>query len=263
MKPSPIVTLTTDFGEGSRYVAAMKGVLLSINPATCIVDVTHSVPPQDVTQGAIALAEALPFFPSGAIHIAVVDPGVGAARRILYAKLDEHHFVLPDNGLLTCLAERAKGVTMRVVENRNWWLPEVSNTFHGRDIMAPVAARLSLGSNPAEVGPECTDYVKIPLHKAERVAGKLAGEVIEIDSFGNLITNITADMLADTPRGEGTRVLCDGHETMGIFAAYAEQPPMTLVALVGSGNKLELAIVDDSAKIMLGVGVGTPVAVQW
>lgn len=261
-KPS-IVTLTTDFGEGSRYVAAMKGVLLSIVPAIRIIDLTHSVPAQDVVRGAIALAETTPYFPPGTIHVAVVDPGVGSNRRILYAKLHEQQFVLPDNGLITCLAERAKGVTMRVVENSDWWLPQVSSTFHGRDIMAPVAARLAAGANPEKLGPECTDYVRISIPKAERVAGKLEGEVIEVDSFGNLITNITNDMLADVPRGEQTHVLCDGHETMGIFQAYAEQPPMTLVALVGSGDKLELAIVDDSAKIMLGVGVGTPVTVKW
>lgn len=263
MPASPIVTLTTDFGEGSRYVGAMKGVLLDINRDLTVVDLTHSVPAQDVLQGAITLAETTPYFPQGTIHVAVIDPGVGTEREIVYAEIAGQRYVLPDNGLLTCLAQRTKPTTMRVVKNPEWWREDVSHTFHGRDIMAPVAARLSLGSDPAELGPECFDLVRIPLTQAKCVAGKIEGEVTEVDSFGNLITNITDEMLAEVPRGETTRVYSDGHETFGIFQAYGDQPPMTLVALVGSGGKLELAIVDDSAKIMLGIGVGTPVTVEW
>jgi S-adenosylmethionine hydrolase len=263
MPPPPIVTLTTDFGEGSRYVGAMKGVLLSINPALNIVDISHSVPPQDVRRGAMTLLESTRYFPSGTIHVAVVDPGVGTERRVLYAEIEGHRYVLPDNGLLTCLAEQAKPTTMRVVNNSELWLDCVSRTFHGRDIMAPIAARLSLGHDPAEVGPLCTEFVRIPLPQARRVGQRIEGEVTEVDSFGNLITNIRDDMLADVPRDEKVRIRCDEHETVGIFNAYGDQPPMTLIALVGSGGKLELAIVDDSAKMMLGVGVGTPVVVEW
>jgi S-adenosyl-L-methionine hydrolase (adenosine-forming) len=263
MNQSSIVTLTTDFGEGSRYVGAMKGVLLSINTAVQLVDISHAVPHQNVRQGAVTLLETTPFFPAGSIHVAVIDPGVGTARQIVYAEIDGQHYVTPDNGLLTCLAHRAKPTTMRVVNNSELWLAAVSRTFHGRDIMAPVAARLSLGLDPAELGPLCTDFVRIPLPQAERVGQKIEGEVTEVDSFGNLITNITLDMLAEAPRDERAHVRCDEHETMGIFSAYGDQPPMTLIALVGSGGKLELAIVDDSAKIMLGVGVGTPVTVEW
>lgn len=261
-KPAAL-TLTTDFGEGSRYVGAMKGVLLSINPKLQIVDISHSVPHQDVRHGALALLETTRFFPLHSIHVAVVDPGVGTTRRILYAEMDGQRYVAPDNGLLTCLAQRAKPTTMRVVSNPSLWLEPVSPTFHGRDIMAPVAAQLSLGLDPAELGPVCKDFVRIPLPQAERVGQKIEGEVTEVDSFGNLITNITHDALAEVPRDEQTRVRCDEHETVGIFHTYAEQPAMTLVALMGSGGKLELAIVDDSAKIMLGVGVGTPVTVEW
>ena len=263
MNARPIVTLTTDFGEGSRYVGAMKGVLLSIRPELTIVDISHNVPHQDVRQGAITLLEATPYFPPNTLHVAVIDPGVGTERRILYAEIAGQRYICPDNGLLTCLAECAKPSTMRSVENSRLWRNGVSHTFHGRDIMAPVAAHLAGGTAAAEVGPEIADFVRIPLPQAERVANRIEGEVTEVDSFGNLITNITADMLADVPRGEATRIVCDEHETMGIFTAYGDQPPMTLIALVGSGDKLELAIVDDSAKIMLGVGVGTTVSVEW
>ncbi|WP_425398875.1 SAM hydrolase/SAM-dependent halogenase family protein [Aeoliella sp.] len=263
MEPRPIITLTTDFGEGSRYVGAMKGVLLSINPDADVVDISHTVPHQDIRQGALTLLEATPYYPPGTLHIAVIDPGVGTSRRILYAEIDQQRYICPDNGLLTCLADRAKPSTMRSVENSELWLDGVSHTFHGRDIMAPVAARLSLGIDPTDVGPVIEDYARISLPRAERVAQKIEGEVIEVDSFGNLITNITAEMIADVPRDENTRVRCDEHETLGIFDAYGDQPPMTLIALVGSGDKLELAIVDDSAKIMLGVGVGVPVTIEW
>ena len=263
MNQPPVVTLTTDFGEGSRYVGAMKGAVLAINPSAQIVNISHSVPHQDVAQGAITLLESTPYFPQQSVHIAVVDPGVGTDRRILYAEIDGQKYVAPDNGLLTCLAERAKPTTMRVVENDKLWRDTVSQTFHGRDIMAPVAAHLSLGLDPEQLGPPCSDFVRIPLPQAERVAQRIEGEVIEVDSFGNLITNITAEMLADVPRDERSRIRCDEHETMGIFTAYGDQPPMTLIALIGSGDKLELAIVDDSAKIMLGVGVGAPVTVEW
>ena len=263
MTPRPIVTLTTDFGEGSRYVGAMKGVLLSINPDLTIVDISHSIAAQNVLQGAIVLDEATRYFPPGTIHVAVIDPGVGTQRRIVYAEIAGQRYVLPDNGLLTCLAQRSKPSTMRVVNDRKWWREVVSPTFHGRDIMAPVAARLSLGDDPMQLGPECLEWVQIPLTQAKRVAGKIEGEVMEVDSFGNLITNITAEMLSDVPRADTTRIHSDGHETFGIYTAYADQPPMTLIALVGSGDRLELAIVDDSAKIMLGIGVGTPVRVEW
>lgn len=274
--PTPgIVTLTTDFGEGSRYVGAMKGALLSVNPRLSIVDISHAVPHQDVRQGAIVLAEATPYFPAGTIHIAVIDPGVGTARQILYAEIAHQRYIAPNNGLLTCLADGVETSTiepasMRIVTNEALWSglrkAGVSSTFHGRDIMAPVAAQLSLGVDAADLGPElneANEFVRIPLPKADRVGQKIEGEVIEVDSFGNLITNITAEQLADVPRDETVRVRCDEHETIGIFAAYAEQPPMTLIAVIGSGDKLELAIVDDSAKIMLGVGVGVAVTVEW
>jgi len=269
-----IVTLTTDFGVGSRYVGAMKGALLSVNPRLTIVDISHSVPHQDIHQGAITLDEATPHFPAGTLHIAVIDPGVGTSRQILYAEFANQRYIAPNNGLLTCLADREEPgsidpAIMRNVANEQLWSGHreagVSLTFHGRDIMAPVAAQLSLGLDILELGPELneTDFVRIPLPEAVRVGQKIEGEVVEVDSFGNLITNITAEQLADVPRDESVRVRCDDHETIGIFNAYAEQPPMTLVAVVGSGDKLELAIVDDSAKIMLGVGVGTAVTVAW
>ncbi|WP_197527937.1 SAM hydrolase/SAM-dependent halogenase family protein [Posidoniimonas polymericola] len=263
-----LITLTTDFGEGSYYVAAMKGVIARINPAAVVVDLTHSIPAQSIAAGAAALAAAAPWFPAGTIHVAVVDPGVGTDRQIVYVELGDWRFVLPNNGLLTRLASMYAASKMVVIENREHWLPEVSSTFHGRDIMAPVAAKLGLGLCPDSLGPDTLDkptdkLILLPEPRAERVGDRIQGEVVEVDSFGNLITNITSVMLEGAPRDETLQIHCDGHQTMGLYSTYGDQPEMTLIALVGSTDRLELAIVNDSAAAMLGVRAGTPVEVSW
>ena len=149
----PIITLTTDFGTGSPYVAAMKGVILSINPAATIVDISHAVPAQDIARGALVLEDTTPWFPADTIHVAVVDPGVGTERAILYARIGPQQYIAPDNGLLSRLMARTPPSLVLRLTEREYWLPEVSHTFHGRDIMAPVAARLSLGLDPAAARP--------------------------------------------------------------------------------------------------------------
>lgn len=263
-KQSPAtITLTTDFGAGSRYVAAMKGVILTINPHAQIVDLSHTVPHQDIRAGAIVLAETTRWFPPETIHIAVVDPGVGGARRIVYARIGQQHYIAPDNGLLsgpTMLEPASKIICLNRPEH---WLSDVSPTFHGRDIMAPVAARLSLGLTPDELGDVCDQLIELPWPEVQKVPNRIDGEVIEVDSFGNLITNITREMLNDVPTGDLVLVSCEEHETQGIYATYGDQPPMTFMAHVGSTGRLELAIVDENASAMLGVRVGAPVRVSW
>jgi S-adenosyl-L-methionine hydrolase (adenosine-forming) len=260
---APLITLTTDFGAGSRYVAAMKGVIYSIAPEARLVDLTHSIAPQDVHGGAIAMAEMAPWFPPATIHLAVVDPGVGSSRAILYARIGTQQFVAPDNGILSRLAEWEKpSKIIRIAEPR-FWLPTVSATFHGRDIMAPVAARLSLGLSSDELGPAIEELTELTWSEARRMANHIDGEVIEIDSFGNLITNISRDQLKGVPTDESVTVTCDEHQTQGIFNTYSDQPALTLVSLIGSGDRLELAIVDESAAMMLGVKVGAAVRVAW
>jgi S-adenosylmethionine hydrolase len=261
--PPAIITLTTDFGASSRYVGAMKGVILSINPRAKIVDLSHSVPPQDIRAGAIVLAETASWYPSDTIHIAVVDPGVGGKRRIVYARIGQQQFIAPDNGLLSRLALVEKPSKIISIDNEQYWLPEVSRTFHGRDVMAPVAAHLSLGLAPEKLGRPLEQLVEIPWAEVQQVPNRIEGEVIEVDSFGNLITNITREMLDGVPSKDSVIVTCDEHETQGIFATYSDQPPMTFLAHVGSTGRLELAIVDDNASAMLGVKVGAPVCVTW
>ena len=259
----PIITLTTDFGNGSPYVAAMKGVILSINPAATIVDVSHAVPAQDVTHGALVLEDTTPWFPADTIHVAVVDPGVGTSRAILYARIGTQQYVAPDNGLLGQLMAQTPPKTVLQVTEREHWLPEVSNTFHGRDIMAPVAARLTLGLDPRRLGPAIGHLTQLDMPRPLVVEEKVRGQVIAIDSFGNLITNITHDLLAGRPNDSRACVVCGIFETYGIYRAYGEQAPGMLVALIGSTHRLELALVGDNAAARLGVSVGTPVVVAW
>ncbi|MEM9352840.1 MAG: SAM-dependent chlorinase/fluorinase [Planctomycetota bacterium] len=263
MADPAIITLTTDFGVGSPYVGAMKASVLAVNPGATVVDVCHTVPPQDVAAGARVLESVTPGFPAGSIHVAVVDPGVGTTRAIVYAEIGGQRYVCPDNGLLSWLAERAGATRITRVAEERFFRHPVSATFHGRDIMAPVAGHLSLGVPPEQLGPPHGALVTIERPRAVRMGNRITGRVTHVDSFGNLITDITAEQLEGIPRDESLTVHCDGHETQGIFTTYGEQPPMTLVALLGSDALLELAIVDDSAAIMLGVTAGAAVEVSW
>ncbi len=263
MPARPIITLTTDFGQGSAYVAEMKGAILSINRQVQLVDITHSVRPQEIREGAQVLAQATPTFPSDAIHVAVIDPGVGTNRDIVYAEFPWGRYICPDNGLLDRLASRAEATMMVTVTAERFFRHPVAPTFHGRDIMGPVAAHLSLGVDPAALGPSHATLKRLDWPGAIKLANRITGEIVSVDSFGNLVTNITREMLAGVPTDDSVAIRCDEHETRSIFTTYADQPPMTLVALIGSNDQLEIAIVDDSAKIMLGVDVGTPVEVSW
>jgi S-adenosylmethionine hydrolase len=259
----PIITLTTDFGVSSPYVAAMKGVILSINPAATIIDVTHAIPAQDITRGALVLEDATPWFPADTIHVAVIDPGVGTQRSILYARIGAQQYVAPDNGLLGRLSARTRPSLVLRLTEREHWLADVSHTFHGRDIMAPVAARLSLGLDPRRLGPAAGQIDRLDLPLPQGVDQKIRGEVITIDSFGNLITNISFDLLAGKPNDNRACIVCGIYETFGIYHTYGEQAPGTLVALIGSSGRLELAISGDNAAARLGVSIGTPVVVAW
>ena len=259
----PIITLTTDFGNGSPYVAAMKGVILSINPAATLVDISHAVPAQDITRGALVLEDTTPWFPADTIHVAVVDPGVGTARSLLYARIGAQQYIAPDNGLLGRLTARTRPSLVLRLTEREYWLAEVSHTFHGRDIMAPVAARLSLGLDPRRLGPAAGQLDRLDLPLPQVVEEKIRGEVISVDSFGNLITNISYDLLTGRPNDSRACIVCGIYETFGIYHTYGEQAPGMLVALIGSSGRMELAIVGDNAAARLGVSFGAPVVVAW
>ncbi len=258
-----IITLTTDFGTGSPYVAAMKGVILSINPTVTLVDLTHEIPAQDVQGGAVVLDDVTERFPDDTIHVAVIDPGVGTERAIVYARIGTQHYVAPDNGLLSRLMVRSPASKLVRLANREYWLPEVSNTFHGRDIMAPAAAHLSLGLEPDRLGSPLDEIVELRWPQVRQTPTRIEGQVLEIDSFGNLVTNITAEMIAGRPTDERVCIVCNIYETWGIYRTYADQLGGTFVALVGSNGRIELAVVGDAAAERLGISVGTPVVVSW
>lgn len=261
MTAKSIITLLTDFGSDSPYVAAMKGVVLTINPAAMIVDITHRVPPQDIRAGAFVLGQVCSRFPAGTLHVAVVDPGVGTERGLVYLEVGQQRFVGPDNGLFSRVASGAAKI--HALENRSYWLPEVSSTFHGRDIMAPVAAHLSLGLDAERLGPRVPSLVPFEWPQPRIEQRRMIGEIQAIDTFGNLITNISETDLDQIPQRGTARITCGGHRISGICRTYGDCSAGTLVALVGSTGYLELAIVNGNARQELGVAVSVAVRVEW
>jgi S-adenosylmethionine hydrolase len=256
-----MITLTTDFGEGSPYVAAMKGVVLSINPNARLLDLSHRLPPQDLRHAAFFLRAALPFFPAGALHVVVIDPGVGTERALLYVEAAGQRLLVPDNGCWTEWARTAPGPpsARRLAEPR-YWRPPVSSTFHGRDILAPVAAHLSLGLDPALLGPAVSQWARLDLPQPLFKGSTLVGEVVFVDDFGNLITNILG---TDEPwAGRALRLWVGEREVPQRVRTYGEAAPGALVALVGSAGTVEVAVARGNAARELGVGVGAPVRVE-
>lgn len=255
----PIVTLTTDFGTGDGYVGAMKGVILRLAPHVTLVDISHDVPRQDVRHCARVLATATPYFPSETIHVAVVDPGVGTSRRGIALRAPCGTFVGPDNGVFTpFLRERIACVALT---NPATQLHPVSATFHGRDIFAPVAAHLANGFALRDLGPTVEDPVSNPEPQPERLAiGRLRAEVVHVDRFGNLVTNLQPSKweAADL---RNIRIVVKGL-TLPVRYTYAEVEPDALLALVGSDGFLEIAVREGSAAKRLGLGVGAIVEVQ-
>jgi len=258
-----IVTLTTDFGGGSPYVAQMKGVILSINPDAVLADITHDIPPQNVRQGALVLEEVTHRFPQGTIHVAVVDPGVGTERKIVCAQIAGHYYVAPDNGLLSSVALMESPTQIVSLTNHDYWLPEISRTFHGRDIMAPVAAHLSLGTPMEQFGQPINELTMLDWPQPKTEANRITGEVIAIDSFGNLISNITTEPLTAVDDSSSVAVTCAGETTHGIVETYAQRPSESLVALIGSAGKLEVAVVAGNAAQKLSAKVGDTITVTW
>jgi S-adenosylmethionine hydrolase len=258
----PFITITTDFGTKDGFVGTMRGVIWKICPDAQIADITNEIAPQNVQEGAIALWRAYPFFPNGTVHLAVVDPGVGTQRRPIAAKLGSHYFVAPDNGLLTPIIEDAeqKGLPVKFVHltNQTFWLQDVSHTFHGRDIFAPVAAYLAKGAQLSELGPAITDVIRSPLPKPEKTAAGWKAQIAVIDIFGNLTTNLPASAV------EGNSQLTfrlKGVEVKGLIASYGQRKPGDLVALVDSEGYIEIAVVNGSGAKKLNAQVGDSVEV--
>jgi S-adenosyl-L-methionine hydrolase (adenosine-forming) len=259
-----VITLLTDFGLSDGYPGVMKGVIWKIAPNVQIADITHAIQAQDILQGAIALARATAYFPPGTIHVAVVDPGVGTQRRPIGLQLGEHYFIGPDNGLFTLVLERAEAQedTIKIVHlnKTEYWLPDVSRVFHGRDIFAPTAAHLALGTRLEEMGTPIQDPVRLTIPRPESLqGGGWQGNVIYIDHFGNLSTNLNGSQLE---QAKDVIVRIKGMEIVGLVTTFGERPPGSLVALLDSSGSLAISVVNGSAAQYLEVGVGERVEIM-
>jgi S-adenosyl-L-methionine hydrolase (adenosine-forming) len=259
-----LITLLTDFGTADYFVGAMKGVILSVNPKAVVVDLTHEIPPQDVRAGAFTLAAACASFPAGTVHVAVVDPGVGSARRGILASAGGHFFVGPDNGLFGFVYEREPEARVFHLTNKRYFNPRVSATFHGRDVFAPVAAALSTGVAPEEFGEEITDFVRMPDLKPTRApGGTIEAAVIHIDRFGNCVTNLTPAELDEETLARRPRLVINGREITSLRRFFAEggDDPSELFAIWGSAGYLEIAANRASAASLLGAEPGQKIIV--
>lgn len=264
MAHRPIITLTTDFGLNDHFVGTMKGVILGIIPDVEIVDICHSVQAFDVLDGALTIAQAYSYFPAGTVHMVVVDPGVGTARRPIIVSSERHHFVAPDNGVLSLIYGREERLHVRHVTADHYFLQPLSNTFHGRDVFSPVAAYLAKGVDSEKFGDEITDFVRFNAPKPKPVDSRtIKGVVLKVDRFGNLITNITPEIVpalfeSQTP---SFTLTVGKREINQMKSTYAEGAPGEVFAILGSMGYIEIAANRGAAAQLIGVGKGTDVTI--
>ncbi len=251
----PILTLTTDFGVADHYVGAMKGVILDICPQADIVDITHEVTPFEIPEGAYLIAQAYRYFPKKTVHVVVVDPGVGTARRPILMEAAGQYFVAPDNGVLSMIYSREKH-KIRLIANDRYFRKPVSRTFHGRDIFAPVAAHVCAGVPPARMGKLIADYLRPAFEKPQRTGKRTwNGRILKIDRFGNIITNLHVDDFPDLERRDF--VMTIGPREISVLARnYAEAGQGELFVIVGSSGYLEVSVSQGSAARQIGCETG-------
>ena len=263
MAHRPIITLTTDFGLNDHFVGTIKGVILDIAPEAEIVDICHSVQAFDVLDGALTIAQAYSYFPNGTVHLVVVDPGVGTARRPIIVTSERHHFVAPDNGVLSLIYAREERLHVRHVTAEHYYLQPVSNTFHTRDIFAPVTAYLAKGVDPLKFGEEISDFVRFHAPKPKPDGNTLRGVVLKVDRFGNLITNITQQdaPLLFVAEPAPFKILLGKREITEIKMNYAQGAPGQVFGILGSMGYLEIAANRGSAAQIVGAGKGSDVSI--
>lgn len=260
----PIITLLTDFGLRDTFIGVMKGVIWSIAPNAQIVDLTHEIPPQRVVDGALAIAGAAPYFPAGTIHVCVVDPGVGTARRPMLAVIGDQYFIGPDNGLFSLIIKNVEDLTTPSVyidlNKPHYWLPQVSNSFHGRDIFAPVAAHLANGVKLEELGDLFENPMMIAIPVPQKTADGWLGQIMHVDHFGNLVTNLTREHL-----NPGMRVNIFVKNTIinGVVDTFGSKPAGELIAMLDSSRHLAISVVNGSAADRLGVLTDEPVTITY
>ncbi len=257
-----IVSLTTDFGQQNGFVGVMKGVIWGIAPETHIADITHQIPPQNVRLGAYALWQVIPFFPPGSVHIAVIDPGVGTQRRPIGLKIGDQYFIVPDNGLITPMLEDGEraGDDIRIfhLNNPEYWLPEVSRTFHGRDVFAPTGAHLAQGVPLGELGNPIDDPIRIDFPKPKKTDFGWEAHITIIDVFGNLTTDLPVKYIADN---HNVLIHYKDYTIPGLVESYGHRKPGELIALVDSENFIEISVVNGSAAVKTGAEIGDTIEV--
>jgi S-adenosyl-L-methionine hydrolase (adenosine-forming) len=259
---SRIITLITDFGIADHFAGVMKGVILNIAPRASLIDITHDIPPFEITEGAFTLAESYRYFPKGTVHIGIVDPGVGTARRPILVEAAGQFFIGPDNGLFTMIYDREPH-QVRAITNQSFFLPDVSRTFHGRDIFAPCAAHLAAGVVPSKFGKRIHDYTQLGLLKPRQMARRIwSGIVLKADRFGNLITNLHIDTLPDI-QTRPFELLVGIRSIPGLAATFGDCARGEIANIVGSSGYLEVAVNQGSAARVLGCGPGTPVEITF
>jgi S-adenosylmethionine hydrolase len=259
----PIITLTTDYGTNDHLVGVLKGVILNINPEVNIVDITHSILAHDILDGALTLSQAYKYFPSKTIHLVVVDPGVGTARRPILVAGDTQYFVAPDNGVLSAIYDQSESLYVWNITSEHYFRQPVSNTFHGRDIFAPVAAWLSKSWQTASFGEEIRDFVRFAIPKP-KVSGKTTkGIVLRVDNFGNLITNLTAE---DVPGliapGAKFTIRVGNAAVTKIVPTFAQGAAGETFAIIGSSGYIEICVNKGNAARTVGAGRGAEVTVE-
>ena len=257
-----VLSLTTDFGNVNGFVGTMKGVIWSIAPGVSIADISHDIPAQDIRTGAIALWRAIPYFPSGSVHVAGVDPGVGTARRPIAAQLGDQFFVMPDNGLITPMLEdaEAEGKIVRIVhlDSPKYWLKQVYTTFHGRDIFSPCGAHLASGVTLEEMGVPITDPVRMALPRPVKTITGYQASILIVDHFGNCSTNLRVNQIPDLSK---VSIKIAGQTIHGVLPSYGHAKVGDLVAITDSEGFVEVAVVNGSAARTYGIQLDDPVEV--
>jgi len=253
-----LITLTTDFGITDPFVAIMKGVILSIYPKAQIIDITHNIPPQDIAYANWVIRCSFHYFPKDTIHVCVVDPGVGTKRKPILLETTNHFFIGPDNGIFTSILEQQIILNAIELNKKEYWLKNISQTFHGREIFSPVAAHLASGIKPKDLGRsiDIKDLVRLPLYKTTKTNNGYVGSIQQIDNFGNLITNIPDTFVKKNIQGK-----INNHEFIGLAENYTENESNKLFAIIGSHGFLELSVSRGSAAKLTNAKVGDEVEV--
>jgi len=259
----PIVTLTTDYGTNDHLVGVMKGVILSINPEVQIVDITHGVLAHDILDGALTIGQAYNYFPAKTIHVVVVDPGVGTARRPIMVAADQHYLVAPDNGVLSAVYDQSEALYAWHITSEHYFRNPISNTFHGRDVFAPVAAWLSKSWQTSAFGDAITDFTRFAIPKPKANGNTLKAVVLRVDNFGNLITNVKATDAPALVEADGKFTIRVGNgEVKKVVQTFAQGTPGEAFGVIGSSGYLEISLNKGNAARTLGAVRGAEVTVE-